>query len=187
MIGRCIQESIGFGVVRAHGDERGPVGCEAIVLQVLRRYTDGRFDIASRGKERVRIVATRDHADDYLEGEVEEVEEPPEDADHGVEDRLADVYRRFASLVGDLPPEPPPRGPRWSYRLADRMRLSTQARQDLLETEGENRRLHALEGHFGILLPLLARRDQAQHTVRGNGRLKNAQATGEPEAKEEPS
>jgi ATP-dependent Lon protease len=187
MIGRCIQETIGFGIVCSRGESLAQVGCESTIVQVLRRYPDGRFDILSRGTERIHILQTRDHSDGYLEADVESVEEPPEEADHAVEDKLSEVYRRFASLVGDLPPEPPPRGPRWSFRLADRMRLNTQARQDLLETEGENRRLHTLEGHFEILLPLLAQREQSQQTVRGNGRLPSATAPGPSGPEQEPA
>jgi ATP-dependent Lon protease len=179
MITRCVQESIPLGVIRTQEGRLAGVGCESTVLQVLRRYPDGRFDILTRGTERFRLVSVREHADGYLEGDVEAVEEPSAPADHDLEDRLAEAYRRLASLAGDLPAEPPPRGPRWSFRLADRMKLPADARQLLLETEGENIRLRALEKHVQTILPVLLRREKAQEVVRGNGRLHGAAAPGQ--------
>jgi ATP-dependent Lon protease len=171
MIDHCVRESAPFGVLHTRNGELAVVGCEATVLKILRRYPDGRFDILSRGTERFRLESAREHPDGYLQGEVVPVLEDPEETDHLLEDHLADAYRRFASLVGDTTLEPPPRGPRWSFRLAERLRLSANVRQELLELESENQRLREIERQLQVLLPALLDRERGQALVRGNGRL----------------
>lgn len=171
MIARCMSEPSGFGLVRSHEGKVAQIGCEAVVTKLLRRYPDGRMDIRVRGIERIRIGELSLHADGYSQAEVSRIEEGPEEADHTLEDRLDDRYRHLASIAGDVPPEPPPRGPRWSFRIADRLRLSSDDRQALLETIGENDRLVLLETHLERVVVETRRREEAQATIRGNGRI----------------
>lgn len=171
MIARCMREPCSFGVVRSREESLAKVGCEAVVAKVLRRYPDGRLDIRVRGTERFRLGEVREHEDGYLEAETATIDEGPEETDHEVEDGLEERYRAYASMTGDLAADPPPRGPRWSFSLAERLRLSVDARQELLETMSENERLRRLAE---LLLELIASqkaREKTQGIVRGNGRL----------------
>lgn len=171
LIARCMSEPSGFGLVRSHKGEVAKLGCEAVVTKLLRRYPDGRMDIRIRGVERIRVGEITTHADGYAQSEVARIDEGPEEADHSLEDRLEDRYRHLASIAGDIPAEPPPRGPRWSFRLADRLRLSSDDRQVLLETMGENDRLSLLSAHLDRAVVETRRREENQATIRGNGRI----------------
>jgi Lon protease-like protein len=171
MIARCMREPSSFGVVRAVEQSLAEVGCEAVVVKVLRRYPDGRLDLRARGVERIRIGSTHEHADGYLEAETSTIQEGPEETDHEVEDRLDERYRSYAAAAGDLAADPPPRGPRWSFALAERLQLSVAARQELLETLSENDRLRKLEGMLAERIAEQKVREQLQGIVRGNGRL----------------
>lgn len=171
MIGRCIQESIPFAVVRIQKGALSPVGCEAKILRVLRSHPDGRSDILIQGVERVRIQAAAEHGDGYLEGDVEGVVERAEESNHALEDQIEEQYRRYAAIAGDIPPDPPPRGPRWSFRLAEKMRLSIDTRQEILEMSSENARIERLLSHLKLLIPWLEKREQGTTLIRGNGKL----------------
>jgi ATP-dependent Lon protease len=171
MIARCMREPSGFGIVRANEQVLAGIGCEAVVVKVLRRYPDGRLDIRVRGTERIRIGAVREHEDGYIEAETATIDEGPEETDHTIEDRLEERYRVYASLADDVPSEPPPRGPRWSFSLAERLRLTMPARQELLETMSENARLRRLEELLAQLIADQKMREHVQGIVRGNGRL----------------
>jgi Lon protease-like protein len=171
MIARCMREPCGFGVVRSQEQALAKIGCEAVVVKVLRRYPDGRLDIRVRGTERFRLGGVQEHEDGYLEGETSTIDEGPEETDHEIEDSLDERYRAYASMTGDLAAEPPPRGPRWSFSLAERLRLSVDARQELLELMSENGRLRRLAELLSALIEGQKAREKMQGIVRGNGRL----------------
>jgi ATP-dependent Lon protease len=173
MITRCLSESSRFGIARIHEGMLASIGTEASVKKVLRRYPDGRFDILTQGGERVRIQEIREHRDGYVEADTEPLTEAAEDSDHALEDHVAERYRRYASLITDLPEDPPPRGPQWSFRLADRIRLGMAARQELLEMLSENARMKRLKEHLSELIPTVIEREKAKRVVRGNGRLRH--------------
>jgi len=79
MIAECIEQSSPFGVLLEHEGRRAAIGAAAAVTAVLRRYPDGRLDIASEGRQRFRLLATDDQLP-YLRGEVEWMAETDEDA-----------------------------------------------------------------------------------------------------------
>jgi Lon protease-like protein len=78
MIGRCLDESIEFGIVWYSGEEglRNQGGTVRI-LQVIRRYDDGRMDILTRGERRFRILEIFEDKP-YLEGRVAFFDDAPE-------------------------------------------------------------------------------------------------------------
>ncbi len=55
MIRECIDSKTEFGVLLTDGGAIEPVGCTAIITDVIHQYTDGRFDILTRGQRRFRI------------------------------------------------------------------------------------------------------------------------------------
>jgi ATP-dependent Lon protease len=171
MLGRCIQESIPFAVVRARKEDLAQVGCETRILRVLRSYPDGRSDILVQGVERVRIGPSTEHEDGYLVAEVEAMTDGAEESNHALEDRVEEQYRRYAAIAGDIATDPPPRGPRWSFRLAEKVRLSIDARQEILEMTSENARMEKLLTHLKNLIPWLEKREQGATLIRGNGKL----------------
>src|SRR6202789_2529360 len=55
MIGICLAEKIGFGVVCAQREGLAVVGCTAEIVRVLEEYPDGRMDILCQGAKRFEI------------------------------------------------------------------------------------------------------------------------------------
>ena len=76
MIGECLAaKSLGspgqeFGVVLAKKGEMEAVGCCARIVNLTRKYRDGRMDILTVGTRRFEVVLTNDEKP-YLRGEVE--------------------------------------------------------------------------------------------------------------------
>src|ERR1700730_9212198 len=56
MIGNCLAQSRAFGVVRSVEQGVAEVGCTAEIVTVVKRYSDGRLDIVTQGRERCRIL-----------------------------------------------------------------------------------------------------------------------------------
>ena len=81
MINRCIDTDTPVGVIYFDGTRMKEIGCSARVLEILRRYDDGRLDILTRGEDRFIIRQVLDRKP-YLEADVvffdDEVESFPE-------------------------------------------------------------------------------------------------------------
>ncbi len=172
MISRCMREPRSFVVVLSKGGAFAEIGCEAVIAKRLHQYPDGRFDILAKGVDRVRITSVVENEDGYLEAETAGIIEGPEEIEYAVEDKIEEMYKAYAPLAAGVPGDPPPRGPRWSFRLAERLKLQPGAKQELIEMMSENRRLARLREHLAVLIPAMQRRESTQETVKGNGRLK---------------
>jgi len=55
MIGECLEQNREFGIVYSDQEEIRKKGCTAKIVEVLRRYDDGRMDILTRGVQRFLI------------------------------------------------------------------------------------------------------------------------------------
>jgi Lon protease-like protein len=69
MIGECLEEKREFGVVYQKDSDMKKIGCTARVVQVLRRFDDGRLDIMTQGVNRFVIESIYEDKP-YLQAEV---------------------------------------------------------------------------------------------------------------------
>jgi len=180
MLEGCIRDASPFIVIRQQDGEMAEIGCLATVVRILKRYSDGRFDLLARGTERIKLGEVREHASGYIEGEVETLAEIPEQGDYDLEDRLDEQFRKLATITGEHGIDPPPRGPRWSFRLADSIRMSADQRQELLDQRSESGRLRRIEKQIRIRIAVIAERERVQGVIRGNGRLRGGHAPDAP-------
>lgn len=161
MVGRCLREQAGFGVVLIEeGREAGgparfaSVGTEASIVD-FDRLEDGLLGIRCQGLERFRVVEAWRAADGLNVGRVEalapqpEVPVPPEFAH--LAQALGSVLPQLGELYGALPPRLDDAA--WvGHRLAEVLPLTAPVRQVLLELDDPVARLAALA-------PLLSRAD----------------------------
>lgn len=89
MIGECLEQSREFGIVYFDQEEIRKKGCTAKIVEVLRRYDDGRMDILTRGVKRFLIEDIMDEKP-YLQARVAYF-------DDGVEEKSEEL----AALVND--------------------------------------------------------------------------------------
>ena len=52
MIGECLENNTAFGVVYFNGSDIQTIGCTARILEIIKRYDDGRLDILTHGENR---------------------------------------------------------------------------------------------------------------------------------------
>jgi len=69
MIGECLEQKREFGVVYQKDNDIKKIGCMARIVQVLRRFEDGRLDIMTQGVERFAIESINEDKP-YLQAEV---------------------------------------------------------------------------------------------------------------------
>ena len=70
MIGECLKNESEFGIVLMEGRQMRKIGCTAKIVQVLKRFDDGRMDILTVGKNRFTIMDISEEKQ-YLESNVE--------------------------------------------------------------------------------------------------------------------
>src|SRR4030081_2888884 len=56
MVSECLADKKHFGVVRAKDDGIAEIGCTAEIIDVTKKYDDGRMDILTIGRERFEVM-----------------------------------------------------------------------------------------------------------------------------------
>src|SRR3954452_24312550 len=140
LIGECIQSKREFGLL--HGDDDGTreIGTTAAVVEIVRRFPDGRLNVVVEGRERFRVVRRTDGRS-FDTADVELVPDEPDPAEPGAIERSLHLYRRLAEQAGSETRDEPALTPRLSYAIASRIDFGTQIKQELLEERSERTRL----------------------------------------------
>jgi Lon protease-like protein len=172
MIGECLQEKTEFGIVRATGNEVATIGCTATILEVLKRYDDGRMDLMTEGRRRFAVQeVNKDRS--FFQAEVEFL--PDADAALSPHDRsralaLAEELLRMTES-NDFAVDP--EVPMLSYHIAAPLPFDLDFRQTLLAERSEAERIRAVAEYLESLLPRLKRALKAKSTAGGNGHAVN--------------
>jgi len=182
MIGGCLEKAdlapaeAEFGVVCTEEGKLHTVGCTARITKVLKRYDDGRLDIATRGERRFEILLTNEEKP-YLRGAVAFFEDDdPKPASGGdVKHSLqlfGEVLRRLrisaeqAGLKGEFA-QP-------SFQIAATLPLGLDFKQEVLAMRNERERLRRLVELMEKLIPALDLRERARAKASGNGHVQRS-------------
>jgi Lon protease-like protein len=76
MIKACLADDRVFGIVYFSGKQFETKGCTARIIDILKRYDDGRLDITTRGENRFKIEALFEQKP-FLEAQVEFFDDAP--------------------------------------------------------------------------------------------------------------
>ena len=182
LIGECLEAKTAgaprqeFGVIRVKGQAVSNLGCTARIVNVTRRYDDGRLDILTVGKRRFEILLTNEERP-YLQGAVEFFDDEGPDAPS---DEVADeVITRFREAMRKLrhAPDMPVHLPRpyryLSFRLAASLPFDLEFKQQLLALRNEPERLQLVLRAVEILMDQLNHVQQTQEKAGGNGHARH--------------
>ena len=103
MVRECLDTQTPFGMLLALPNGIAGIGCTAEILEVTKRYPDGRSDILTVGRQPFRVVELfKDEP--LLRGEVDFLEDRPLPADPRICHELNDLYETCHTLIfGDYP------------------------------------------------------------------------------------
>src|SRR5258708_14663392 len=99
MIGEGLEQKIPFGMVRVHESALAEVGCTAMILNVTKKYDDGRLDIAAEGKQRFKIVQL-DQDRSFLRGEVTFFEDQVSRVAKGKLETAVQLHQELFEVLG---------------------------------------------------------------------------------------
>lgn len=161
MIAECLELKKPFGIVRASEEGVADIGCTAEIVQVTRKYDDGRMDIVTRGVERFELISViEDRA--FLQAEISVIEDEPGPAPSQVIEQAVRLHAEIAKLAGTEPTGPDETGGKLSFLLAGSLPLDLDFKQKLLTTLSEAQRLDAVVDYLQAVLPGLKRAAKAR-------------------------
>jgi Lon protease-like protein len=94
MIGECLEQKKAFGVVYQKSSDMKRIGCTAKIVQVLRRFDDGRLDIMTQGVKRF-VIENIYEDKPYLQAEVIYFDD---DREEGADNLIADGIKLLEQL-----------------------------------------------------------------------------------------
>lgn len=175
MINYCLQNEEPFGIVAKYSSRLPRVACLAEVIEVSKKYSDGKMDIICRGKNRC-YIHKFDESKSYLRGETEEFDDFVED----LNDPLVDLKKETSELYDELMKVAQsqleieePKKPIVSYDFAHQIGFSIKQKQQLLELRSERERLELIRDHMKEIMPRVKAYESMKEKIKTNGHFKN--------------
>lgn len=187
MVGECLKakaESSGqqeFGVVLAQGEGMHTVGCGARIVNLTRKYDDGRMDIFTVGTRRFEILFVHEGDDErlYTRGAVEFFDDEqgadlPSEPDA---QRAIELFRQILHRLRkseEIPIHFPRPYRHLSYRIAAPLPLELDFKQELLPLRNEAERLTRVISAIEALIPKIDLVETVRRKAGGNGHARSA-------------
>jgi Lon protease-like protein len=169
MIAECLERKQPFGVLRAKDSEVAEIGCTAEILNVVKKYDDGRMDIVTQGRQRFEVMQINSERS-FLQAEVFYLRDDPGTATREEISRALELHGEIMKLAGseaegtsDINEQ------ELSFHLAGSLPLDLDFKQTLLGMKSEPERLQAVITFFENILPNVRRTLHVRRKAGGNG------------------
>ena len=161
MIAECLDLKKPFGVVRAFSEGVADIGCTAEIIQVIKKYDDGRMDILTRGVDRFEVLEVNEDRS-FLQAQITLIQDEPGHPAQQVVEQAVRLHAEIAKLAGTEVGGPEESASNLSFLLAGSLPLDLDFKQQLLVTSSETKRLEAVVGYLEAVLPGLRRAAKAR-------------------------
>lgn len=169
MIGECLVKDQPFGMVRAKESSLSAIGCSASIVNVLKKYEDGRLDIAAEGGRRFEIVQVNQERS-FLQAEVTYFEDEPSLPGKSAVDTVVQLHEQLFAVLGQ-PVDIARDTELLSFYLANELPVDLDFKQALLEMKSESERIETLTEYYRITIPKVEKTLQARQRASGNGHV----------------
>lgn len=170
MITECLEQKKPFGMVRAKENAVAEVGCSAVILNVMKRYEDGRLDISSEGRQRFAIVELN-HDRPFLQAEVTWFEDDePAPIDNKEAESALQLHEQLLAVLGQDAEINPQKHP-LSFQLASQLPVDLDFKQAILEMKSEAERIETLVEYYKATIPKVEKTLKARERASGNGHV----------------
>ena len=175
MVRHCLEEKSEFGMLLSLPKGIVRVGCTAEIIDVVKRYNDGRMDVLAVGRAPFRIVellnAEAFAQEELLEGQVDYLDDRERSPSKNVCRELVELYEVCHTIIyGDYPrniqcdvPED------LSYVVAHALPMDLLWKQQVLELRSEADRQERLVTYLREWAPHLQKTEALRQHVDGNG------------------
>jgi Lon protease-like protein len=167
MIGECLEQKRPFGMVRVKENSLASVGCSATILNVIKKYEDGRLDIAAEGEQRFEIAQLNQERS-FLQGEVTYFDDEPSTVGEGQNEAVIQLHEQLFAILGQNV-EIERGAASLSFHLANELPVDLDFKQALLEMKSEAERIETLTEYYRATIPKIEKMLQARKRASGNG------------------
>jgi ATP-dependent Lon protease len=170
MVRECLEADSPFGILLALPDGIARVGCAAEILQVTKRYEDGRVDILTKGRRTFRVVELFTE-NPLLEGAVDYLDDQDWALDPRRRRELIELYEACHTLTFTGLPKSLRESPSelLSFAVAGALPLDLLCKQQILELRSEAERQDRLLRYLGEWARHLQRMESLRQRDVGNG------------------
>jgi ATP-dependent Lon protease len=170
MVRDCLKHKTEFGMLMALPNGVARVGCSAEIIEVVKRYDDGRMDILTVGRAPFRVVRLLED-NPLLEGFVDYLEDREQLPGAKTRRELVELYEACHTLIfGDYPKDvSDDQANLLSYRVASRLPLDLLWKQQILESRTEADRQERLMAYLREWAPHLQKTEELRHRSVGSG------------------
>lgn len=169
MIAECLENDRPFGMVRAKDSSLSVIGCSASVLNVLKKYEDGRLDIAAEGIQRFEIKEVNQERS-FLQAEVNYFDDEPSMPSESELDNVVQLHEQLFAVLGqtvDIARDTD----MLSFHLADALPVDLDFKQALLEMKSEVERIETLIEYYRATIPKVEKTMLVRQRASGNGHV----------------
>jgi Lon protease-like protein len=170
MVRECLDSKTHFGMLLALPDGCVRVGCTAEILEVTKRYDDGRMDILAVGRNRFRVVELFT-GDPLLEGRVDYLLDEDLPLEPQKHKELIELYEVcYTLLFSGMPRSVEESEPRLiSFAISSALPIDLLWKQQILELRSEPERQNRLLGYLREWAPHLQNVETLRHRTAGSG------------------
>jgi Lon protease-like protein len=175
MVQQCLDGKTEFGMLLSLPKGIVRVGCTAEIIDVVKRYDDGRLDILTIGRAPFRIVellnAEAFAQEALLEGQVDYLDDRERTTSPRVCRELIELFEVCHTIVyGDYPRNIQGEVPEnLSYIVAGTLPMDLMWKQQVLELRSEADRQERLVTYLREWAPHLQKAETLRHRADGNG------------------
>jgi ATP-dependent Lon protease len=170
MVKGCLEEKSEFGMLLALPKGVARVGCTAEIVDVVKRYGDGRMDIVTTGRAPFRVVELFTE-DPLMEGHVDYLEDREAPGNPRIQRELVELFEACHTLIFDDYPKNLEGAATQdlSYLVAATLPMDLLWKQQILELRSEADRQERLVAYLREWAPHLQRKGVMRQRAGGNG------------------
>lgn len=170
MVKDCLEEKSEFGMLLSLPKGVARVGCTAEIVDVVKKYDDGRMDILTAGRAPFRVVELFTE-NPLLEGHVDYLEDCESPANPRIHAQLVELYEACHTLIyDDYPKNLNGASPEdLSYLVAGTLPMELLWKQQILELRSEADRQERLVAYLREWAPHLQKAGALRQRAGGNG------------------
>ncbi len=177
LIKECIDNELEFGVNLVSNSKFFEIGCTAKVVDVFKKYDDGKLDITIEGVRKYKLISFSEEERSFYTGEIELIDEDESTVlDYQLFMDCVEFYNKIVERIqgfhlekikiGGLHTKLP------SYFIAQKAGLTPEQKQNLLEINNENKRLEFMLKHLKRIAPVVEQAEVTNRIIRLDGYIK---------------
>jgi len=170
MVKSCLKEKSEFGILRSLPKGVAYVGCTAEIVEVVKRYDDGRMDILTVGRAPFRVIRLYTE-NPLVEGQVDYLEDRGIPSNPRIRRELIELYEACHTLIFDDYPKNADgdSSQELSFVVAATLPMDLLWKQQILELRSEADRQERLVAYLREWAPHLQKTGALRQRAGGNG------------------